>query len=111
MPNNQCTIPRAQKKQALYLVTTARVTLSASTSLQTHSAIALLPVALLYVLVTKVRPAKLDLIGRFNHKVFARYLYLSGVNKAAWFDDPTWNTRQGFLYRFNFMNGNHVVSQ
>lgn len=111
MPNNQCTIPRAQKKQALYLVTTARVTLSASTSLQTHSAIALLPVALLYVLVTKVRPPKLDLIGRFNHKVFARYLYLSGVNKAAWFDDPTWNTRQGFLYRFNFMNGNHVVSQ
>lgn len=111
MPNNQCTIPRAQKKQALYLVTTARVTLSASTSLQTHSAIALLPVALLYVLVTKVRSPKLDLIGRFNHKVFARYLYLSGVNKAALFDDPTWNTRQGFLYRFNFMNGNHVVSQ
>lgn len=106
MPNNQCTIPRAQKKQALYLVTTARVTLSAR-----HTQLALLPVALLYVLVTKVRPPKLDLIGRFNHKVFARYLYLSGVNKAAWFDDPTWNTRQGFLYRFNFMNGNHVVSQ
>lgn len=76
-----------------------------------HTQLALLPVALLYVLVTKVRPPKLDLIGRFNHKVFARYLYLSGVNKAAWFDDPTWNTRQGFLYRFNFMNGNHVVSQ